>query len=355
MWEPQGVDIATDQSLASAVPFPDEFRTFEDGDVLLHRSEAHVVVLGERAHRPLAVHHPTQDVATRGIRQRMEDQVAHRVAFSIIYNHLVVENHAEPALSSATGETPDMFDVLSAERVLAIQPHYDDNDIAAGGTLCRLARRGAHVVYLTVTDDLLGVIDAGIDDATATAQLRAEQHRAGAIIGVAEHRWLNWPDAGGLDHVVLRDQITEVIRDTRPDLVITCDPWLRNEAHQDHVRTGFAALEAVLLSELPRHPAAGAPHAPTAVGIVYSNDPNAVIDTSGVQIERHAALDCYRAQFDATGLTALHDAIDRHERTQAPPDATHGEALRVMNPGALHCAVRPAVLGDRVTVFGSDQ
>ncbi|MCC6956023.1 MAG: PIG-L family deacetylase, partial [Anaerolineales bacterium] len=49
---------------------------------------------------------------------------------------------------------PDLF---SARRVLCVQPHYDDNDIAAGGTIARLKSAGAEVVYLTVTDDLMGV------------------------------------------------------------------------------------------------------------------------------------------------------------------------------------------------------
>jgi N,N'-diacetylchitobiose non-reducing end deacetylase len=282
----------------------------------------------------------------------MKDPVAFFVPSPTIYNHLVVDNHVRAALSSASGETASMFDLFTAQRVLAVQPHYDDNDIAAGGTLRRLADAGAHIVYLTVTDDLLGVLDPEIDITTATVQLRAEQRAAGAIIGVAEQRWLDWPDAGGFDHVVLRDQIVEAIRATQPDLMITCDPWLRNEAHRDHVGTGLAALEAVLLSALPRHRALGEPHAPAAVGLCYANDPNAVIDTTHVQVERHAALDCYRSQFDDHALEALHEAIDRHESSQAPNGATHGEALRIVGTGTLHCAVRPASITDRVSVFG---
>ena len=48
-------------------------------------------------------------------------------------------------------------DLLSARKLLAIQPHYDDNDISAGGTIAALVERGAEVFYLTVTDDLVGV------------------------------------------------------------------------------------------------------------------------------------------------------------------------------------------------------
>jgi LmbE family N-acetylglucosaminyl deacetylase len=46
--------------------------------------------------------------------------------------------------------TPDIF---QAKKILCVQPHYDDNDIGAGGTLAKLHEAGAEIIYLTVTDD----------------------------------------------------------------------------------------------------------------------------------------------------------------------------------------------------------
>jgi len=66
-------------------------------------------------------------------------------------------------------------DVYTAEIVLAIQPHYDDNDIAAGGTLAALSQNGAAIHYLTVTDDLVGVLNQSLSDGHMTVQLREEQ------------------------------------------------------------------------------------------------------------------------------------------------------------------------------------
>ncbi len=62
-------------------------------------------------------------------------------------------------------------DLLRAQRLLCVQPHYDDNDIGAGGTIARLALAGAEVHYLTVTDDLVGVLDRELSDAAARARL----------------------------------------------------------------------------------------------------------------------------------------------------------------------------------------
>ena len=60
--------------------------------------------------------------------------------------------------------TPDIF---SAKRILCIQPHYDDNDIAAAGTLALLQQNGAELFYLTATDDLMGVVDHSLSDEAA--------------------------------------------------------------------------------------------------------------------------------------------------------------------------------------------
>jgi len=228
--------------------------------------------------------------------------------------------------------------LLDARSILAVQPHYDDNDIGAGGTLTLLARAGASITYVTVTDDLAGVLDSNLPDDVARRQLRSEQREAGAIVGVCDYVDLEWPDAAGLDHIALRDQIIDVIRDTRPDLVLTVDPWLPHEAHSDHTITGRAVSEAVILSGLPRvrrnsgAAAVAVPH----IGYYFTADGNHVTNTSDVQHERHATLDCYRSQFTPDDLVGLHRVIDRHERASAPSGATHGERLKVLPVSALH-------------------
>ena len=234
--------------------------------------------------------------------------------------------------------------LLDARSVLAVQPHYDDNDIGAAGTLTLLARAGAVITYVTVTDDLAGVLDADLPDDVARRHLLAEQREAGAIVGVRDHVDLEWPDAAGLDHIALRDQIIDLIRDTRPDLVLTVDPWLPHEAHSDHTITGRAVSEAVILSGLPRvRRSTGATAvAVPRIGYYFTAEGNQVTDTSAVQHERHATLDCYRSQFTQHDLVGLHRVIDRHERAQAPIGASHGERLKVLPVSALHVGLTVA-------------
>jgi LmbE family N-acetylglucosaminyl deacetylase len=66
---------------------------------------------------------------------------------------------------------PDLF---SARVVLAIQPYYDDNDISAGGSITSLVEQGTEVYYLTVTNDLVGVLDERLSAQAATRHFKAE-------------------------------------------------------------------------------------------------------------------------------------------------------------------------------------
>ena len=118
---------------------------------------------------------------------------------------------------------PDPF---AAKRILCIQPHYDDNDIAAAGVLTQLARRGAELFYLTATDDLMGVVDVTLSDEDAAKALKRDQFAAGKIVGVREQYWLGYPDAGEYNYFDLRRDFLKYIRMLKPDFVFAPDAWL---------------------------------------------------------------------------------------------------------------------------------
>ena len=235
-------------------------------------------------------------------------------------------------------------DLLRAQRLLCVQPHYDDNDIGAGGTLARLADAGAEVHYLTVTDDVVGVLDRELDDAEARRRLAAEQSQAGRELGVrAQHR-LDYPDAGEWSAFALRREVVRQLRMLRPDWVVTVDPWLPYEAHQDHVRTGLAVAEACLLFGLPRFASGDAaldaafePFRLRGIAFYFSAAPNTFVDIGATRARKHRALDAYTSQFDAQGFAALHGALAHKERAWASGRGfEYGEAFKVLAPGHLH-------------------
>ena len=234
-------------------------------------------------------------------------------------------------------------DLREAKRVLAVQPHYDDNDIGAGGTLASLRGDGAELCYLTVTDDLKGVLDPQLSDADARARLRAEQVEAAEAIGGVSQTWLDHPDAGDYDYYELREQIVREIRRFRPDFLFSVDPWLPYEAHRDHTRVGRAVAEAALLYALPRlktDPAVDAayePHRLQGIALYFSARGNTVFDITRSRERKHRALDAYASQFTPDGLRELHALLEFKERRWAEgEDFSYGESLTVLAPRHLH-------------------
>lgn len=234
-------------------------------------------------------------------------------------------------------------DLREATRVLAVQPHYDDNDIGAGGTLAALREAGTELCYLTVTDDLAGVLDPELSDAEAQSRLRAEQAEAADVIGGVSQSWLDYPDAGDYDYYELRRQLIREIRRVRPDFVLTVDPWLPYEAHRDHTRVGRAVAEAVLLYRLPRIATdpevdgAYRAHELRGIAFYFTARGNTVIDISHSRERKHRALDAYRSQFTPEGLHALHAALEVKEQSWAGGELfSHGESFTVLSPRHLH-------------------
>lgn len=237
-------------------------------------------------------------------------------------------------------------DLLTAKVILAVQPHYDDNDFGAGGTLAALADAGVDVYYLTVTNDLVGVIDDKLTLEEATRRLRAEQAESGAEIGVKGQYWLGYPDAGPFDHFDVRRGIIQHIRMLRPDFIFTVDPWTPYEAHTDHIRTGRAAAEATILYSLtrlttePEVDAAYQPHEIQGIVFYHSWVPNTYFDITHSREKKHRALDAYKAQFATEDFPMLHMWVEIKERMHAEncitPGCTHAEALKVLNPRLLH-------------------
>ncbi len=237
-------------------------------------------------------------------------------------------------------------DLMAARRVLCIQPHYDDADIAAGGTLAVLAKAGAQIAYLTVTNDMLGVLDTGLTVDQAAAQLHREQKEAGAFIGVSEHIWLDFPDGGPIDYHSLRLGLIKAIRAFSPDFLLAPDPWMPYEAHRDHIITGQAAAESVLMYALPRmatDPAVDAayqPHEIMGIAFYFTHAPNTIVDITRTHKAKHQALDCYKAQFTPEDMQGLHMLLEFKEQDLGQKEGVKfAEGFKALAPQQLHCNV----------------
>lgn len=238
-------------------------------------------------------------------------------------------------------------DIFSAKRILCIQPHYDDNDIAAAGILTQLAKNGAELFYLTATDDLMGIVDTSLSREEGEKVLKRDQFMAAKIVGVQEQYWCGYPDAGEYDYFDLRRDFLKYIRMLTPDFVFAPDAWLTYEAHRDHIQTGFAAAEAVMFSELtkiassdPEVDAAYKPHSIQGMALYFTREPNYIADITSTWEAKVAAVRCYEAQFDAAGMEQLVLALDMKSKQVAREQSfERGEPLKVLHPSALHVGI----------------
>jgi LmbE family N-acetylglucosaminyl deacetylase len=139
---------------------------------------------------------------------------------------------------------------LAGRTVLGIFAHPDDESLACGGTLARLADAGARVVVMCASRGEAGsVCDPSlVPDGDSLGGVRARELRdAAAILGIAEVIVLDHPD-GDLrwDHVPeLHAEIVAMLERYQPDAVITFAEdglyW-----HLDHIGVHERTYTAVL-------------------------------------------------------------------------------------------------------------
>jgi LmbE family N-acetylglucosaminyl deacetylase len=131
---------------------------------------------------------------------------------------------------------------------LVVTAHPDDVDFGAAGTVAVWTAAGVDVSYCVVTSG-----EASGDrhrDAAEMVRIRqAEQRAAAAQVGVSEVAFLGYPDGAVVPSLALRRDITRVIRQVRPDRVLTWSPEINWEhvatTHPDHRATGEATFAAV--------------------------------------------------------------------------------------------------------------
>ena len=134
------------------------------------------------------------------------------------------------------------------ERALCVLAHPDDVDFGSSGTVATWTAAGTEVTYLIVTDG-----DAGGFDETPRDQMgplrRTEQTAAAKAVGVTDVRFLGYPDGRLELSLDLRRDISRVIRDVRPQRVLTSSPERFYErigaSHPDHMTAGESTLRAV--------------------------------------------------------------------------------------------------------------
>jgi bacillithiol biosynthesis deacetylase BshB1 len=177
--------------------------------------------------------------------------------------------------------------------ILAIAAHRDDVELTCAGTLLKAVDAGYRAGILDLT--------AGETGTRGSADLRArEADRAAEVLGVAERRNANLPDAHLHNTEDTRRIVVAEIRHFAPRVVILPFPVGR---HPDHRAASELGRDSCFLAGLARYEAAGAPHRPHKIlyALSYREDPlkpTFVVDISAQFDRKLAAIRCYASQFD---------------------------------------------------------
>jgi N-acetylglucosamine malate deacetylase 1 len=130
-------------------------------------------------------------------------------------------------------------------RIIAFGAHPDDCEIQVGGTAALWAKKGHHVLLVSVTNGDIGHWrEAG---GPLALRRKLEVHKAHAILGV-QGVILDIHDGELLPTVENRRLITRLIREWKADLVLSHRP---NDYHPDHRYTGVLVQDAAYMVTVP--------------------------------------------------------------------------------------------------------
>jgi LmbE family N-acetylglucosaminyl deacetylase len=138
------------------------------------------------------------------------------------------------------------------KRIMVFEAHGDDMEFFAGGTIAKFASLGHEVTVVCATDNEKGSFRLNADEMRAVRD--RELNGAGAILGVKRVIPLGYSD-GDLAYDappgVLRGQFMRLVREHKPDIMFTWDPFTPYEGHPDHRAVATAASEAASFAHLP--------------------------------------------------------------------------------------------------------
>ncbi|KUH32680.1 diacetylchitobiose deacetylase [Thermococcus celericrescens] len=259
------------------------------------------------------------------------------------------------AKAKLRGVSPDEFRALlketlgfdverpfeGVERILCVQPHPDDCELAIGGMLAKLSREGKEITYLTLTDGSAGSRELPPDELKKIR--RREQERAAEIIGVKKLLWLDYRDTRLPYSEEVRGELLRIIRSEKPDLVLAPDPWLPYDVHPDHRNAGLLAGEAAFFSALPSV-GEGEPWEVRLLGFYYTDNSNYIEDVTGFLKLKLKALKAHESQFggDWSSWEVFVKSVARFYGEMA--GFKYGEGLRILPTVLFHANPLAGVL-----------
>jgi LmbE family N-acetylglucosaminyl deacetylase len=225
-------------------------------------------------------------------------------------------------------------------RVLVVGAHPDDPEYGCAATVAKWAAEGREVTFLLLTSGDKGSKDPAVLPGALATRREAEQREAARALGVAEVIFLRHPDGMLENTMALRREIAGVIRQRRPHILATIDPWRRYQTHPDHRAAGQAALDAAYAAKevflFPEQLVGGvAPWRIAEAWLFWTEKADRWEDVSSTIDRRAAALRCHASQVDEAPEKLLERvrARAREAARKAGVAFEYAEAFKVLGWG----------------------
>ncbi len=227
-------------------------------------------------------------------------------------------------------------------RVLAVGAHPDDLEILCAGTLAKFAQRGDAVVMCYATNGNQGHFVIMPEELARIR--RQEAQRATQVIG-AEFLWLDLPDQLVEEDMPTRMKFIEMVRQARPDLVITHHP---EDYIMDHQRVSRLVFEATFVATVA-HVETASPHHTKIPPLYYMDtlggvgflpeeyvDITQTMDAKRQMLSRHQSQVQWLQEHDNIDILDFMETVARFRGLQC--GATHAEGFRRLRAwGRIGC------------------
>lgn len=222
------------------------------------------------------------------------------------------------------------------QRILVILAHPDDPEFFCGASIARWRKQGHTIGYCLLTNGNKGGSDLNISPAELAALREKEQLAAAQCLGVQSVQFLRYDDGCLVPDLMVRKDVVRVIRQFRPDILVSCDPtnyYVRENSinHPDHRAAGQIVLDATF-------PAAGnpyffpelieeeglQPHTVHEVWLSLTAQPNVVLDVTATWEDKMQALYQHRSQI-GPDLAAFRERMLTRRVPESDPAAPRFE------------------------------
>jgi N-acetylglucosamine malate deacetylase 1 len=186
-------------------------------------------------------------------------------------------------------------------RILCIHAHPDDAEILAGGTLALLSNAGHQITIVTMTPGDCGSDELGPEELSITR--KAEAAAAAALIG-AEYLCAEFRDLAIFNDDFSRRKVVQLLRQVRPQLVLTASP---EDYLCDHETTSQLVRDACFGAALPNYFTETGATTLSEIPHLYFMDPLGMVDRAGNPVAPDFTVDVHSSFETKKSMLAKHE------------------------------------------------